>query len=236
MWQLPRPFLHRIFQKEAEPAITEGWVYGAQETATYGGYSAHHAVDFAVPAETPVLAAADGLALASFEEVPIRYPTPQQRTWHGKPIFWGHGLHVIILHRNHYATIYAHLHRIAPLIQPAYRQPLEYTNGDVLSALAPLRAEDIHNPRRAVRVKTGQVLGYAGITGMGWGQRTYDNWLRGARYRSNDEVHLHFALSDLPALDSETTFLDPFGVYGSLTAYPPYDTEWSTLPGSLWLK
>jgi hypothetical protein len=87
-----------------------------------------------------------------------------------------------------------------------------------------------------VRVKADQVLGYAGITGMGWGQRTYDNWLRGIPYQSNDETHLHFALSDLPALDSETTFLDPFGVYSGLAAYPAYDTDWSTLLGSLWLK
>src|SRR4051812_40600064 len=101
-----RPFLHRIFRSGVTPKIVEGWTYSPQEVELYGGYSAHQAVDFAVPAGTPVLAAAGGLALASFEEVPIRYPGTEPRTWHGEPVFWGHGLHIAIVHRNQHVTIY----------------------------------------------------------------------------------------------------------------------------------
>jgi murein DD-endopeptidase MepM/ murein hydrolase activator NlpD len=235
MYDQPRPFLRRIFAGGIQPRIVEGWVYSAQEARVYGGYTAHQAVDFAVPAGTQVLAAAGGIAVASFEEVPIRYPGPQARTWRGEPVFWGHGLHVVVIHSNKLVTVYGHLQRLAPELDPAYALPTATADGDILSALMPLRAEDVKTARRTVRVKAGQVLGLAGITGMGAGQRTYDNWLNSKPYRSNDEEHVHFAVSTLPSMAPETTYIDPFGIYGFAPDYPPYEADWSALLGSLWL-
>lgn len=233
---MTKPFLGRIFTADVAPKISEGWLYGPEETAIYGGYDAHHAVDFAVPLGTPVLAAADGIAVASFEEVAIRYPGPEARTWRGESVFWGYGLFVIVLHANGLTTAYAHLHRLALALQRVYLKPFEHADGDVTAPITRLEAQDFHTTYPAVRIKAGEIIGFSGITGMGMGGRTYDNWRHNKPYRANDEEHVHFALSRLPAFTAETEYLDPFNIYGAHAAdYPAYREDWSGLPGSLWL-
>lgn len=233
--RVPKPFLHRIFPGGVQPHITEGWIYGTEETKIYGGYDEHHAVDFAVPTGTPVLAAADGWALASFEEVPIRYPGPQARTWQGQPVFWGFGLFVMILHKNGLVTYYAHLHRLADRVQAAYLAPQVLSPDDVVPPHTVFTKDDFCKNYPAVSVCTGDVIGYSGITGMGMGRRTYDNWLAGKPYAVNDEEHVHFALSPLPAVTADAPYVDPFGIHGLAEAYPAYSSNWA-LPRSLWLR
>lgn len=231
------PFLHRIFAPDTTPYISEGWVYGAQETELYGGYNTHEAVDFAVPLGTPVLAAADGLAIASFEEVRIRYPGNQARSWHGEPIYWGYGLFVAILHANGYVTFYAHLHRLSETLwKRAYVQPRQLAYGDIAPPIDSLKAEDFKSAHTSVSVKAGDVIGYSGITGMGLGQHTYYNWSRNMSYKANDEEHVHFAVSELPAMTGESVYIDPFDIYGYADAYPSYTSDWTKLTSSLWLS
>ncbi|GEM_PF-5923451 len=232
----PRPFLHRIFPDSVHPGITEGWIYGPHETEVYGGYNEHHAVDFAVPTGTPVLAAADGLALASFEEVPIRYPGLQARTWRGQPIFWGLGLFVVILHKKGLVTCYAHLHQLSDRLQAAYILPHDRSSDEVVAPFAALNARDFRHTYHAAKIKAGDIIGYSGITGMGKGVRTYDDWLAGKPYAVNDEEHVHFAVSTLPAVTASTQYIDPFGIHGLAEAYPSYDENWSVLPHSLWRR
>jgi murein DD-endopeptidase MepM/ murein hydrolase activator NlpD len=227
------PFLHRIFPSGVYPAIVEGWIYGQEETKVYGGYDAHQGVDFAVPTGTPVLAAADGLALASFEEVPIRYPGSDVRTLDGEPIFWGLGLFVLILHKNGLVTYYGHLHRLADSLQAAYCMP-QVSPGAVMPPHIGLDRKDFRR-YGAIRIPAGEVIGQSGITGMGRGTRTYDNWLRRKPYTVNDEEHVHFAISSLPALSTEAVYIDPFAIHAYAPSYPSYADNWSRLPGSLWL-
>ena len=231
-----RPFLSRIFGNSLTPIINEVWRYSEQEAAVYGGYTDHHGIDFAVPSGTPVLAAASGYALASFEEVPIRHPGPQQNIWQGEPVYWGLGLFVIIVHSDGFTTTYAHLQAVAPQLNRAYIEPL-LSRSDAIPPFAPL--QDLKSARQhgAVKVRAGQLIGYSGITGMGMGVRTYDNWLAGKPYRVNDDEHVHFAVSSMPALAAGTAYVDPFGIYGAAAAeYPAYMSDWSQLPGSLWLQ
>lgn len=236
--QSVRPFLSRIFPDDSAPVITEGWIYGPDEAAIYGGYTAHEAVDFAVPLGTPVLAAADGLILASFEEVRIRYPGTEPRTWKGEPVYWGYGLFAAMLHDNGLLTFYGHLHRLSePIWKQAYVAPLEYPNGDVASPITRLEARDFKKTYRSLRVKAGDIIGYSGITGMGMGVSTYRNWRKNVAYRANDEEHVHFAVCEPPAMLSDTNHLDPFGIYGPTEAYPHNAADWSQLPTpSLWLR
>jgi murein DD-endopeptidase MepM/ murein hydrolase activator NlpD len=230
-----KPFLRRIFPKAVHPDIVEGWIYGAEETAIYGGYDRHHGIDFATPMGTPVLAAAEGWALASFEEVPIRYPGNEVRMWRGSPIFWGLGLFVAILHKNGLVTYYGHLHRLSDPLQEAYRVPQDFPPDVVVPPFATLRAEDFQE-HRACYVHAGDRIGYTGITGMGKGTRTYDNWRTGMPYTVNDEEHLHFAVSSLPALAAGTVFLDPFAKHAYASDYPKYTDNWRRLPNSLWVE
>ena len=233
----PKPFLSRIFQPSVKPEISEGWIYSAEEAAVYGGYADHHAVDFSVPFATPVLAAADGLALASFEEVRIRYPGNTPRTRNGEPIFWGYGLFVVVLHDNGLITCYCHLHRISPVLwNEAYLEPTRYPTGDVIPALMSLGVRDFKKTHTAVRVHRGETIGLSGITGMGVGRPTYMDWLQKRLYRSNDEEHVHFAVCTPPVLDASTTYIDSFGIQGYGSVYPSWEADWSTLPNSLWLR
>lgn len=233
----PKPFLSRIFQPSVKPDISEGWTYGVEEAEIYGGYTAHEAVDFAVPLGTQVLAAADGLALAGFEEVRIRYPGNTPRTWQGEPVFWGYGLFVVLLHDNGLVTVYGHLHRISPVIwNQTYTEPTQHPNGDVTSPLPSLGRKEFQKVYAAVKVKRGDVIGQSGITGMGIGAPTYPDWLQKRPYRANDEEHVHFAVCTLPALDAATAYIDPFGIHGYAAAYPSWETDWSALPNSLWLR
>lgn len=233
-----KPYLHRIFSEKESPSITEVWTYGPEESEIYGGFSNHQAIDFAVPTGTPVLAAADGFALASFNEVPIRYPDHYARTWHGEPIYWGYGLFIIILHENNLITVYGHLNTLEPslMVNGMYVEPLEAANGDVNTSILELRRNEIGDKYPKIRVKAGQVIGYSGITGMGLGKRTFDDWKAGRPYRVNDEEHVHFAVSAMPGPGAEDAEqFDPFGIYGDLELYPSYKTDWSKLPNSLWL-
>lgn len=234
----PAPFLHRIFSKTAVPTITEGWIYSAEEAKIYGGFNEHQAVDFAVPTGTPVLAAADGLAIASFYELPIRYPDDKDRTWKGKPVYWGFGLYILILHENSLLTVYGHLHSLAPEFQVsnAYIKPTEEANSDLIPPILEVKAEDFGTKFPAVKVSAGQLIGYSGITGMGLGQRTYDNWLAGRPYEVCDEEHVHFAVSTLPGPEADgSVSFDPFGIRGLGATYPRSQNDWSKLSGSLWL-
>ena len=65
----------------------------------------HYGIDYIQPLGTPVLAAADGKAMASTQP-----PDPSKDAY---------GLFVLIKHANGYSTLYAHLSGIAPAISPA---------------------------------------------------------------------------------------------------------------------
>lgn len=198
----------------------------------YGGFTNHQAVDFAIPKGTPVLAAADGLAVASFDEAPIEYPPGIIRTWQGRPVTWGYGLYIWIVHPSGWRTVYGHLHKLAPAFEKARAYyPPEVTKTAVNSTTRQFDPKDFGKKVKALPVKAGQVIGLSGITGMGIGQRTYENWLAGKPYEANDEEHVHFEV-----VNPDRQNVDPFGIYALSGKYPPMGADWSELPKSLWLE
>jgi len=142
----------------------------------------------------------------------------------------------MILHKNGLVTYYAHLHKLADELQPAYLAPQLASPVDVVPPHSVFTKEDFRKNYPAVPVHAGDVIGYSGITGMGMGHPTYYNWLRGKPYRANDEEHVHFAVSPLPAVTAEGHYIDPFNIHQYADAYPRYTDDWARLPGSLWLS
>jgi murein DD-endopeptidase MepM/ murein hydrolase activator NlpD len=76
--------------------------FGMRRHPLHRSWRVHEGVDFAAPAGTRVRAAGDG--------------TVEFAGWHG-----GYGNMVVLRHRGQYSTVYAHLSRIAPGLQPGQR-------------------------------------------------------------------------------------------------------------------
>lgn len=233
----PEPFLQRPFGRQVRPVITEGWYYSEEETQLHGATD-HQSIDFAMPLGTPILAAADGLAVASFTEVPVPNKDGSHRQWKGKPIYFGAGLMIKIFHPNGWCTLYGHLHRLGRELIDAsvYYPPIQEVDGGFISKNISVSQNEVGRNVKALPVKAGQVIAYSGITGMGWGRPTYADWLAGKPYEVCDEEHLRFqvSFSELNKKD-EYESIDPFGMYKQNLAYPGLNEDWSLLADSLWL-
>jgi len=86
---VPEAFLSIPLEKGFSFYITQGWKYGADERAIHPDIITHFAVDFAAKRGTPVYAAADGFAIASYHSAYIG-------EWQGKRIGIGLGKFVQI--------------------------------------------------------------------------------------------------------------------------------------------
>lgn len=86
--------------RDSNAAIYHGWYYSRTVDKAYY----HEAIDVIMPAGIDVLAAADGMAMASCEP-----PDPKRDTY---------GNFILIDHQNGYSTLYAHLSSFASNITP----------------------------------------------------------------------------------------------------------------------
>lgn len=214
-----KPFLCLPFSEGTKFTITEGWYYSDQEKAIHG-YETHYAVDFATDRGTPVVAAADGLALASFHSAWAK------KEHQGKKVGFGLGRFVQIWHPEaKLYTMYAHLEKIA----------------DGIPYVVPIKQGEMWNPTvvnqtvdkviaQCKPVKKGQVIGYVGDTGLAWGyEETPTMRPDPKQFFSWDETHLHFEVYDRDDRGIKKNRYDPFGVYGKADAYT------ALYKGGLWL-
>lgn len=233
MPQRPEPFLDRPFHPDTEAPISTGWLYHEDEKSVHG-IEEHQAIDFDASRGTPVVAAHEGWAIATFDEFPLIEDEARPRTIEGEPLFFGAGLLVQVWHGRGRYTQYAHLDSVADSI-PYYEPVAE------AQALRPqhLRVPVARYGKQipAYLVEAGEPIGSVGITGMGKNCRTYDDWKAGRPYQSYQENHLHFAVFSRRRDKARTAVpYDPFNLHQTVEHYPPDPKEWPGLPGSLWSK
>ncbi len=276
--RIPDPFLSPVFQTGVEPVIATGFNYTKQEQSVHG-VERHGAIDFDVPRGTPILAAADGYALCSYGELQLRMNDGSPRllsleaAQQGNPrnadlqlpagasetdelpIFFGSYV-VQIWHERGRYTQYAHLDGVAAEIP--YHRPVQVEDEDKKPTGDLSFSPNLRLPVRQLRtsavtrfVRRGQVIGWTGMTGCGWGGRCYDRArfdadgkpdFRGVEYPYYTSPHLHFMVFGPRAPRNRTPHLfDPFGLYSDASGrYPHRVADWGNTSShaqhhSLWL-
>jgi murein DD-endopeptidase MepM/ murein hydrolase activator NlpD len=194
------------------PVISEGWKY-SQEEQDIHGFVNHSAVDFEAKRGAPIYAAADGYAISSAHLFNLVH------RYQGKaPIGFGLGNFVQVWHPSlGVYTSYSHLQKVSSTI-PYFAPTCEFSNCD---------PKDIYNPpsfseQKGVFVKQGQLLGWIGDSGLGWGYLEQpQNRPDPIKFPSWDRTHLHFEVYDRdPEKFLKQNRYDPFGWYdGDLSHY-----------------
>lgn len=225
---LTLPFTERRYK------ITEGWDYSDDEKEIHG-FSGHGAVDFALSRNTPVLAAADGWAIASYSWRRLKLNS-RPLLYRGKQVGFGLGYFVQIYHpQAKLYTAYGHLCKISPGIK--FHAPRKI--GDCLWPLGhKLNPENLPQHKWATRVKRGQVIGYVGDSGLTWGYEDYPTRPDYAKFPSWDEVHLHFEVFIRVGSKKIKKYFDPYGIKGRESDYPDFFKKIKELGGKgtiLWI-
>lgn len=228
-----KPFLLNPFESTVNPSISQGWSYTPKEMAIHG-VKEHRAIDFAVPECTAVYAPISGWAIATFGEVLRKNPDGSIRQYNGKKVYYGSGLMIQIYNDTYGYCQLMHLEEINTVI-PFY-EPL-IKNYQIITA-SELRAlpQSFGKNITAYKLKAGELVGFVGRTGLGWGSPTYKKWSMELPYNSWDIFHLHLTLfknRNEQTGDPENHY-DPFGLYKTAPSYPATQKGWKKLPDSLW--
>lgn len=202
---------------EGQYEITEGWHYSDEEKAIHG-FSGHGAVDFALSRGTPVLAAADGWAIASYSWRRLKREEGRPLLYRGKQIGFGLGYFVQIYHpQTKLYTAYGHLQKITPGIKflaPRKREDCLWPLGHKLDP------EKLPRHIWATKIKRGQVIGYVGDSGLTWGYEDYPARPDYVKFPSWDEVHLHFEVFTRVGSKKRKKYFDPYGIKEKGSEYP----------------
>ena len=240
---LPAPFLGPIFAPEINPEIGSGYYYDHSHNSNDAihGVEQHKAIDFGVPIGTPIYAPANGLTIATYSEFLLGEKddagTFIPRMYEGKKVYFGSGLIIQIWHGKGRYTQYAHLDKVLPII-PYYRPIIDKDTGDLRPAHLRDAVSEYGKSVKVAKIKQGDLIGYTGVTGIGWGRRCYEDWLAGRDYTHYDDPHLHFMVfgKRLPRSRNTVAVWDPFGIYGKAAQYPKGKSRWHIMENSLWLK
>jgi murein DD-endopeptidase MepM/ murein hydrolase activator NlpD len=257
----PEPFLGPLFEQEVEPKIEAGYLYSPEETAMHG-ISRHGAIDFGLPRGTAVLAPADGWAVCTYGEVQLTQQgeprliglpeatkhTPREllsipdlpgTSW---PAWYGSFV-VQIWHGQGRYTQLAHVDWVRediPYFAPTVTEKGDLSHNQILRATV----DELRQVGRFV--KQGEVVAQVGMTGCGWGMRSFEFAevaadgrpdFRSSHYWYWDQPHLHFMVFGArrgKARRPESVW-DPFGLYSNdRQQYPMHCGQWPKVRHSLW--
>ncbi len=208
------PFLTLPFTKQYYK-ITEGWHYSEQEKSIHG-FVGHAAVDFALKRGTPVLAAADGIAISSYLSFPVKNEDGSPRLYQGKPVGYGFGYFVQVYHpENGLYTAYGHLEKVAENIK--FFKPRKM--GEKLWPVGHKLDPNSSNYPGTL-VKRGEVIGFSGDSGLTWGYSDYPKRPDPSQFPSWDEEHLHFEVFERYGSRKKKRYFDPYGIKGEELDYP----------------
>lgn len=219
------PYLTLPFdQKDLVYDITEGFRYSRSEQKLHGGIL-HCGIDFAVPYGTPVVAPGDGIAIASYHSVFVRDKDGNVKLYEDKFLGFGLGyfiqIHLKGLDRivqlGHLSNIYSEI---------PFSQPVEIRKGEWMPTNHQSSYRELSHNNMAVPVKTGDLLGWVGYSGMRWG---YDDYEKGSvrpiiinpqEKVSYDEPHVHMEECKRNQKGEKVEWRDLEDIYMSAKHYP----------------
>lgn len=207
-------FLSLPFTKQPY-TVVEGWYYSEQEKSIHG-FLRHSGIDFQLSRNTPVLASADGWAISSYFGYPL-IKDNKPVLYKDKQVGFGLGYFVQIYHPEaEIFTAYGHLSEVAPEIK--FHKPRKLGNHfwPVGHKISPEKLPDY---KWVTKVKTGQVIGYVGDSGLTWGYQDYPQRPNPQKHPSWDDVHLHFEVFTRVGSKLRKKYLDPYGVKGVAEDY-----------------
>lgn len=215
-----KPFLSVPLESKVRDTvvITEGYDY-LQELSLHPSVKRHYAVDFQVRRGTPVLAAADGYAFASYHLVYL------EDRFQGKRMGFGLGRFVQIWHpQAGVYTLYAHLGQIDSSVR--YHQPVRLDEGwDPAKLYVPVE----EFLKLAAPVKRGQRIGTVGTSGLSLlGDGEHPNNVNLPTWDPAGP-HLHFEVYTRGANGrGKVLRWDPFGLEQTSPAYKGIFRELAT--------
>ncbi len=196
--------------------ISEGWIYSAEEQQIHG-YVGHGGVDFVLPRGVPIVAAADGWALASYFWFLVKEGGVPRR-YKGKEVGMGLGRFVQIWHpEQELFTVYGHLDSIESKIPFYGPRKLQDCLHPVGHKFLPKKMID---NCAAIPIKRGEIIGTAGDTGLTWDYTDYPERPNPNEKPSWDEVHLHFEVFQRVGSRLKKKYLDPYGINSHWQDYP----------------
>ena len=228
---MQEPFLALPLAKATpDLSISQGWLYSEDERSIHPVIPVHYGVDVPLPWGTPIFAAADGWAVAS-------YHTNDIVDSQGRTIGFGLGLFVQIWHEEpELYSLYAHLSGL----NEAHFSAI---NGCFIPYIEPVLEGGSWQPRgglylpvdefigQAEPVIKGDLIGYAGYTGL---RLDYDETpayipnIDPAMHKTWDPhgSHLHFEVyTRTPDGAMKDKRYDPFGLYGERDQYADVFTK-----------
>lgn len=200
---IPEPYLTLPFRQKDLPQIngeafyniTEGFRYSRAEQHLHGGIL-HAGIDFAVPYGTPIVAPCDGIAISSYHSILVKDINGTPKKYQNKFLGFGLGyfvqIHVSGMDRIVQLGHLSNLHSDLP-----FSLPTEISKDEWLPTNYQYSYKELMHNKWTLPVKTGDLLGWVGYSGMRWGYHDYETGsnrpivINPKEKISYDEPHVH---------------------------------------------
>ena len=221
------PYLE-IPLKQSSIKITEGWFYLEKETKIHG-LKIHAGIDFKARRNEPVYASAEGWVSSSYHSFQVINKDKSLKKYKNKNVNNGMGFFVQIYHpKNKRYTQYGHLSKISNNIPFGSPRKIKENYYPYAYKTSPKRMK---NSKYYTWIKKGDLIGYAGDSGLTWGYKDYPKRPDIKKYPSWDEVHLHFQEFARDKNGNKIEPRDPFNIYNTYQKYPKTKKEFKN---TLW--